>query len=67
MNDHREATIVVADHRLTSAQSMAVRVAIAAFLSELASPQFMSALGRIGPLYQARLAEVQDFIFEEAK
>lgn len=70
---HREADIVINGVRLTMAQSMAVRVAVANFLMELASDErqddlegqtYMEALGPIGPAYQARLSEVQNIIID---
>jgi hypothetical protein len=70
---HREADIVINGVRLTFAQSMSVRVAVSSFLMELASDERdpdlggqtrMEALGPIGPLYQARLSEVQDIIID---
>lgn len=68
-----EADIVINGQLLRSDQSMAVRVAVAAFLAELASDErfdeldgqtHMEALGPVGPLYQARLSEVQDIIVD---
>lgn len=57
---HREADIVINGVTLTHAQSMAVRVAVTSFLVDL--PDRLVDLGPIGPLYQARLGEVQDII-----
>lgn len=71
--EHREADIMINGVPLTFAQSMAVRVAVADFLSQLASDErfpdldgqtHMEALGEIGPLYRARLSEVQDIIVD---
>lgn len=68
-----EADIVINGVRLDMSQSMAVRVAVSSFLMELASDERhddldgqtrMEALGEIGPLYRARLSEVQDIIID---
>ena len=61
-----EAAIIINDVILDDAQSSVVRVAVASFLTELANKEKMEALGEIGPLYQARLSEVQDLIFKGA-
>lgn len=61
---HREADIVINSVRLTFAQSMALRVAVTSFLVDLDDPERMADLGEIGPLYQARLGEVQDIIVD---
>ena len=60
----KEATILINNVLLDEAQSSSLRVAVASFLTELAEPDHMAALGEIGPLYQARLSEVQDLIFK---
>lgn len=57
---HKEADIVINGIALSHAQSMAVRVAVTDFLMCL--PERLVDLGPIGPLYQARLGEVQDLI-----
>jgi len=64
MSSMKEATIIINGVLLNEAQSSALRVAVASFLTELAVPDHMAALGEIGPLYQARLSEVQDLIFK---
>lgn len=61
---HREADIVINGVTLTHAQSMSVRVAVTGMLIELADPEHMDNLGQIGPLYRARLVEVQDLIID---
>lgn len=61
---HREADIVINGVRLTFAQSMAVRVAVTSFLVDLDEPERMADLGDVGPLYRARLGEVQDIIVD---
>jgi len=55
----REPEIVVNGVRLTEAQALAVRVAVTSFRMGLTDPEHMAALGPIGPLYDARLAEVE--------
>jgi hypothetical protein len=67
MKQPKEAVIVINGVRLTFAQAMAVRVAVAGFLHDLADPEHMAGLGGIGPLYQARLSEVQEAIFLNLK
>ena len=54
-----EPTIVINGKQLTEAQAMAVRVAVSDFLAQLTDKDFMKSLGAAGPMYQARLAEVQ--------
>lgn len=58
----KEATITVNGIQLNEAQAGAVRVAVASMLMELAESEDMKSLGEIGPLYQARLSEVQVLI-----
>jgi len=58
----QEARVLVNGIWLTEAQSMALRVAVGMFLSDLADADRMKSLGDIGPLYQARLHEVQDLL-----
>jgi hypothetical protein len=60
-----EATITINGVELNSAQSMAIRVAVAGMLTELAEPAHRQKLGEIGPLYQARLGEVQELILKK--
>gem|GEM_PF-6471042 len=57
-----EANIRINDVELSFAQSMSVRVAVASMLMDLADPEYMKALGKVGPLYQSRLSEVQRFL-----
>jgi hypothetical protein len=57
-----ESKIVINGVELTQAQSSSVRVAVSSMLTELAQKEHMDALGEIGPLYQARLSEVQDLL-----
>jgi hypothetical protein len=54
----REASIAIHGHELTQAQSAAVRIAVSGFLSELRGG-YAKELGAIGPLYVARLEEVE--------
>ncbi len=55
-----EPDIVVNGVRLTSAQAMAVRVAVTSYREfDAKDPE----LGDIGPLYHARLSEVLDLVF----
>ncbi|MCP3472318.1 hypothetical protein NLM33_18545 [Bradyrhizobium sp. CCGUVB1N3] len=62
-----EATITIDGHPLTEGQSMAVRVAITAFLMELKNDkQFADSLGLIGIADQARLTEVMHIILHKA-
>lgn len=59
----REPEIVVNGVRLTEAQAMAVRVAVTSFRMDR---DHLAGLGPIGPLYDARLAEVEDVMVGEA-
>jgi len=61
---HREAEIVINGVRLTDAQSMTLRVAVTNFAMELAEPEYLEALGPIGPLYRERLDELQHIIVD---
>jgi hypothetical protein len=61
-----EAKIVINGVELTVAQSSSVRVAVSGMLMELAEEEHMKDLGEIGPLYQARLGEVEDLLFRLA-
>jgi len=56
---NREPEIIINGVRLTEAQAMAVRVAVASFRVGLTDPERMADLGRIGPIYDARLREVE--------
>jgi hypothetical protein len=67
MPDTREARMSVSGADLTSAQSMAVRVAISNMLLELSDPDYLKRMGRIGELYVQRLSEVQSLILREAR
>lgn len=58
----REPHVEVEGAVLTQGQAMAVRVAVSSFLSELAEPEHMKEMGEIGPLYQARLREVESLM-----
>lgn len=62
--DVKEACIIIDGQQLSFAQSMAVRVAVASMLFDLYDPVQMTQLGKIGPLYQQRLREVQSLIIE---
>lgn len=53
-----EPYIQIEEHVLTTAQAMAVRVAITTFHMETADPEFKAALGPIADAYHARLGEV---------
>lgn len=55
----KEPRITVNGSPLTEAQAMTLRVALSGFLMDLEDPEFVAALGNIGPLYQDRAREVQ--------
>jgi hypothetical protein len=57
-----EALITINGTTLTTAQSMAVRVAINSFRMELNDPEMAEGLGAIGRLYDERLIEVEKLI-----
>ena len=57
-----EPNITINGVPLTDAQAMAVRVAVVDFLYDLADAEHMAELGEIGPLYRARLSEVQEIM-----
>lgn len=54
-----EARIDIDGHRLSTGESMAVRVAVSAFLTELADHDRRAALGPIADAYEARLRQVE--------
>ena len=64
---NKEAKIVIGNVELNESQSMAVRVAIASTLLDLANNEYRHDLGEIAELYQARLVEVQRLIFTSIK
>lgn len=57
-----EPVVMVNGQRLTEAQSTALRVAVSGFLVGL--PAHLADLGEVGPLYQARLGEVESIMLE---
>lgn len=59
MTRHEEPNVVVNGVELNTAQSMALRVAVGSMLQELADKDYMVLIGEIGPLYQARLREIE--------
>ena len=65
IGEMKEADIIVNGHLLTTAQSLTVRVAVSSMLMDLAEPEHMEALGGVGPLYKARLLEIQHMLIEE--
>jgi len=54
----REANIEIGDYVLSEGQSMAVRVAITNFLTQLDDPEYSKALGPVANGYRDRLREV---------
>lgn len=60
-----EPSITVNGVQLTMAQAMTLRVAVASWLMELSSAHEMELLGDIGPLYQARLVEIQKLMLKK--
>ena len=62
----READVRSGINDLNEAQVTALRVAVSHFLSELAEPAHMRALGAVGPLYQVRLREIEALLVEGA-
>jgi hypothetical protein len=60
----REATITVNKHELTEDQSLAIRIAIIAFLSQLANPRFCAGLESAAIKYHASLTQVMAIIDE---
>jgi hypothetical protein len=59
-----EANVVINGVQLTEGQVMATRVAVETFLSLLDNKTYMEELGRIGPLYQKRLVEVETLLVQ---
>ena len=58
LSSPREADIKINGVTLSMAQSMAVRVAIGAFMIDLDDDELAQGMGELGPLYKARLFEV---------
>lgn len=65
MERRKEAIITINGITIDSAQSMAIRCAIANFLWDLHDPEYRKALGKIGDSYQARLREVEKIIVRD--
>lgn len=61
MNYHREPPMILNWVRLTEGQAMAVRVAVSHFHMDLING-WAQELGEIGPLYEARLREVEEIL-----
>ncbi len=64
MAEFREPTITINGVSLTTAQAMTVRVALQNFAMELSDPEFKEAVGEIGPLYLARIGEINRLMME---
>lgn len=63
MNSKRtEPEIQINGITLTYAQAMSVRVAVTSFRWDLSNSEHRKALGRIGDLYDMRLAEVENIM-----
>jgi hypothetical protein len=59
-----EATITVNRHELTEHQSLAIRIAIVAFLAQLNEPKFCAGLEHHAVRYHASLTQVMAIIDE---
>ena len=60
----REATITINKHELTEDQSLAIRIAIVAFLSQLSNPKFCAGLESHALKYHTSLAQIMAVIDE---
>jgi hypothetical protein len=60
----KEPKITINKRELSEGQSMTVRVALIAFLSEMSDPKVTEALGNIALEYRCRLTEVMRMVDE---